>query len=270
VETVLWFPSSGGRRSSVHGCASVHAVVELRNDVRDLHHLTGHYRLISNPRACNFNPETLLCPEADGPNCLTKGQVASLKALYSGFNTKDGKHRTYPRPVGHEAGGWQNWILGATQPTTGGDGRLVFASNPPQGYRYMESGLRYLTLDRDDPTYEFWTFNFDRDGSRLEKMKQILSPADPDLRPFRARNGKLLFYHGWADPALSAYQTVAYFDQVVRTVGGKAQADEFVRLFLAPGMHHCSGGPGPNSFVAETIMALERRFWRRTGIRLDK
>jgi hypothetical protein len=43
VETALWFPSSGGRRSSVHGCGSVHAVVELKEGVRDLHHLTGHY-----------------------------------------------------------------------------------------------------------------------------------------------------------------------------------------------------------------------------------
>jgi signal transduction histidine kinase len=43
VETAFWFPSSGGRRSSVHGCGSVHAVVELRKDVRELHHLTGHY-----------------------------------------------------------------------------------------------------------------------------------------------------------------------------------------------------------------------------------
>ncbi len=220
--------------------------------------------LVSNPLACKFNPETLLCAEGDGPNCLTKGQVASLKALYSGFSTKDGKHRTYRRPVGHEAGGWQSWILGAAEPTIREDGRLVFTSNPPQGYRYMESGLRYLTLDRDDPTYDFWTFNFDRDVSRLEKMKQILSPADPDLRPFRASDGKLLIYHGWADPALSAFQTIAYFDQVVRTLGGKAQADEFVRLFLAPGMHHCSGGPGPNSFVAETITALEK--WVDQGI----
>jgi hypothetical protein len=55
VETAFWFPSSGGRRSSVHGCGSVHAVVELRKDVRELHHLTGHYRMFAQEPPPDFD-----------------------------------------------------------------------------------------------------------------------------------------------------------------------------------------------------------------------
>src|SRR5688572_12014213 len=62
-------------------------------------------------------------------------------------------------------------------------------------------------------------------------------------------------YHGWADPALSAYATIDYYDRVARASGGDAST--FARLFLAPGMHHCAGGPGPNAFITQAVEALE-------------
>jgi feruloyl esterase len=86
-------------------------------------------------------------------------------------------------------------------------------------------------------------------------MSEILSPTDPDLRPYKNRGGKILLYHGWADPGISAYGTLDYFEKVVKAVGGQAQADMFARLFLAPGVHHCGGGPGPGSF--DMLSALE-------------
>jgi feruloyl esterase len=62
-------------------------------------------------------------------------------------------------------------------------------------------------------------------------------------------------YHGWADPAISAYGSIDYYEQMTKKVGGSKEAEEFARLFLVPGMHHCSGGPGPNSF--DMLTALE-------------
>ena len=79
-------------------------------------------------------------------------------------------------------------------------------------------------------------------------MTEILSPLDPDLRPYKNRGGKIICYHGWADPAISAYGTLDYFDEMAKAVGGQREADAFARLYLVPGMHHCSGGPGPNAF----------------------
>jgi len=89
----------------------------------------------------------------------------------------------------------------------------------------------------------------------MRVMTEILSPLDPDLRPFKNRGGKLIMYHGWADPAISAYGTIDYHERVAKMVGGQRQADEFMRTLLVPGMHHCSGGPGPNSF--DMLTALE-------------
>ncbi|MCG5220836.1 tannase/feruloyl esterase family alpha/beta hydrolase [Streptosporangium soli] len=70
------------------------------------------------------------------------------------------------------------------------------------------------------------------------------------MRPFRRSGGKLLMYTGWADPVVSAYDTIDYYRQVVRaTSGGRThETSRFARLFLIPGMTHCSGGPGPNTF----------------------
>jgi feruloyl esterase len=97
-------------------------------------------------------------------------------------------------------------------------------------------------------------------------MTEILSPLDADLRPFKKRGGRLIMYHGWADPGISAYGTLSYYDSVVQKVGGQAQVDEFVRLFFAPGMHHCSGGPGPNTF--DMLPALEA--WVERGVAPDR
>jgi feruloyl esterase len=94
-------------------------------------------------------------------------------------------------------------------------------------------------------------------------MTEILSPLDPDLRPFKKGGGKLLMYHGWADPAISAYGTVDYYNQMAKIVGGQRDADAFSRLYLVPGMHHCSGGPGPNTF--DMLSALESWVERGTA-----
>ncbi|MEQ1575458.1 MAG: tannase/feruloyl esterase family alpha/beta hydrolase, partial [Vicinamibacterales bacterium] len=82
----------------------------------------------------------------------------------------------------------------------------------------------------------------------------------PDLRAFTARGGTLLMYHGWADQNIAPRSSVNYHARLVETLGQK-QVEDSVRLFLAPGMAHCGGGEGPNTFDALT--ALER--WREQG-----
>ena len=114
--------------------------------------------------------------------------------------------------------------------------------------------MRFLALDDDDPTFNWRTFKLDRDLPRMKTMSEILSPLDADLRPYKARGGKFLMYHGWADPAISAYGTVAYYDKVVKAVGGQQQMDAFAGLYMVPGMHHCSGGAGPDEFDMLTVL----------------
>jgi len=220
--------------------------------------------LITDPRTCSFNAETLACQGADGPDCLTAGQVTTVKKIYAGA-TANGKPFAYGFPVGHEGGatGWAQWISGAVAPAKQENGSLAYGGTRlPSGYGLMEPNFRFLALDTDDPAFSWKVLNLDRDLPRLKTMTEILSPLDPDLRPFRKSGGKLIMYHGWSDPGISAAGTVAYYDQMVKAVGGQNDADRFTRLYMVPGMHHCGGGPGPNSF--DMLPVLEA--WVEKGV----
>ena len=82
-----------------------------------------------------------------------------------------------------------------------------------------------------------------------DKGAQIFNATDPNMKAFKERGGKLLLYHGWSDAAIPPVNTINYYESVVAKMGRK-QADEFVELFMVPGMQHCGGGPGPNDFGA--------------------
>jgi feruloyl esterase len=87
-----------------------------------------------------------------------------------------------------------------------------------------------------------------------------IEALDPDLSEFKARGGKILFYHGWNDPGPSPLNTIAYYDRVLETMG--PDQDEWLRLFLMPGVGHCRGGIGPDQ--ADFLGALEA--WVEEGV----
>ena len=223
--------------------------------------------LISDPRLCTFDPDTLKCPGPDGPTCLTAGQVETVKMMYGGLKTPQGEPYSPGFPVGHEGGatGWQAWTIGRVPPTLQTDGTLAFGSTVPAGYNLSEANMRFLALEQDEPGFNWRTFRFERDLPRLKAMTEVLSPLDPDLRPYKNLGGKIIVYHGWADPAISAYGTLDLYNKMVEIVGGQSQADSFSRLYLVPGMHHCGGGPGPNTF--DMLPVLER--WVEKGVAPD-
>ncbi len=212
--------------------------------------------LISDPRLCTFKPETLKCAGGDGPDCLTAAQVETVRKIYSPVKTPDGKTYTQGFPAGHEGGptGWPAWIIGRTPPTPQADGTLAFGSQVPSGYNLSESNMRFLATENDDQSFNWKTLKFPQDLPRLASMTEILSPHDADLRPYKQRGSKIIMYHGWSDPAISAYGTLDYYQQMSKIVGGQKEADAFSRLYFVPGMHHCSGGPGPNAFDMLTVL----------------
>jgi len=96
--------------------------------------------------------------------------------------------------------------------------------------------------------WDYHTFNVDREMKAADdKMASVLNATDPDLKRFQARGGKLILYHGWSDAAIPPVNAIEYYQSVVTRMGAK-EAGQFVRLFMVPGMQHCGGGPGPNSF----------------------
>ena len=103
-------------------------------------------------------------------------------------------------------------------------------------------------------------------GSKVvdEKGGTPVNAINPDLRAFKARGGKLLLYHGWNDTAISAGNTINYYSSVLSKMG--KNQDEWIRLFMAPGMQHCGNGPGPNQ--VNWMAVLER--WRESGTAPDR
>jgi feruloyl esterase len=195
--------------------------------------------VIDDPRRCGFQPSRDLpkCDGGDQPGCFTGGQIATLEKIY-GDLVSQGK-RIFPGwPVGAEIAGtngrsgWEPWFVSDAGPTTEA--------------AFSEAFFRYLAFARPDPKFDLAQFNLDRDPPRLEAIHQTLDATDPDLSRFEQRGGKILMYFGWADPALNPLMGVEYYEQVSQRMG--AGTSGFFRLFMVPGMFHCSGGVGADTF----------------------
>jgi hypothetical protein len=201
--------------------------------------------ILNDPRQCHFDPVTIECkPDQDPATCLTPPQAAALKKLYAGPHDANGREVFPGYLPGAEdgQGGWGLWILGPAPAKS-----LMAAF----GIGYF-SNMVYEKSDWDYKTFPL------EDGLKLaeEKTASALNAIDADLKPFKARGGKLILYHGWDDPAISALNSVNYYETVVAKMGQR-DADSFVRLYMAPGVQHCDNGPGPDSFgqVGKTTVA---------------
>src|SRR5205814_2741896 len=118
-----------------------------------------------------------------------------------------------------------------------------------------------------DPNWDWRTFDLDRDLAKANDVDHGISNAtNPDLKKFARNRGKLLMYHGWADGAVPPLASVNYYTSVVNAAGGVAKTSSWVRLFMVPGMHHCIGGEGPNTF--DMVGALDQ--WVEQGTAPDQ
>jgi len=205
--------------------------------------------VIEDPRQCHFDPAKLLCSGEETDSCLTAPQVTSLKKIYEGPRNSKGE-QVFPgySPGGATGmGGWATWITGTT----------------PRGSLMFKFGTGFFAnMLFEDPAWDFKTFALDHDMKLADdKMAQRVNATSADLAAFKKRGGKLILYHGWSDAAIPPLSSINYYESVVSKMGSQ-DTSSFVRLFMAPGMQHCGGGPGPNSFQMNTV--LEK--WVEDGV----
>lgn len=191
--------------------------------------------ILNDPRQCHFDAATMLCKEGDSDKCLTAAQLTALKKLYEGPDDAKGQ-KIFPGylPGAEEgSGGWATWITG---------------SAPGKSLLFAFSGGYFSSMVYEKADWNYKGASVDGALKAAEKKTaRALDATEPNLSAFKTRGGKLILYHGWNDPAISALNTINYYDEVVSKMGA-AETEAFARLYMVPGMQHCGGGPGTDSF----------------------
>jgi feruloyl esterase len=204
--------------------------------------------ILDDPRDCAFDPDVLRCTVGDADDCLTGPQADAVKKIYSG--AKDpltGKPINPGFEPGMEAhpSTWKQWLLESGQAKFGNSNfaDAVYEGRP----------------------WDWRTSNLHEDVTLAdEKEAPYVNATNPDLRTFHAHGGKLIVYHGWGDTAVAPRNSIDYYNQVraflatypnARSAGAATLLDDFFLLFMVPGMSHCWGGVGPDSFGNQEVPA---------------
>ena len=131
------------------------------------------------------------------------------------------------------------------------------ATREPQYVAFMTSFFKHAGFDPSPPaTWRLADIDFERDRQRLGSAEFAYNAQNPDLREFKQRGGKLIGFQGWGDTSVVPLGSIDYYDTVSRVMGGLDKTSDFYRLFLVPGMRHCSGD-GDGGDVIDMLSALE-------------
>jgi feruloyl esterase len=195
-------------------------------------------KVVEDPRSCSFDPATLQCKDAGSQECLTPRQVAAVRSLYAGVvNPRTG----VTMMAGPTPGGEPQWALYTPQ---------IF----PIGVNYFRD------LVMRDASWDARNFDLARDVARAQAGDTAeITTMNANLGAFIARGGKLLLWHGWTDAMIPAQNTIDYYERVLAESGRDAR--NAVRLFMAPGVDHCTGGEG--AFVFDVLQAIDA--WVESG-----
>jgi feruloyl esterase len=190
-------------------------------------------RIINDPSACKIDLNKLpLCPDNQASaKCFTKQQIDAIKSVYEPA-VLDGK-KVYPGiPAGLEADpqSWQLWLCGSDA-----------YPNPSLAYNFGTNLFRFLIFN--DPDWDYSRYNFTNYTRDSKYAASYLNATEPDYNAFKNKNGKMIIYHGWNDPIISAFSSIEHYEEALKKDSGLPFN---VRLFLLPGVLHCGGGTGPD------------------------
>jgi len=221
--------------------------------------------VIDDPLSCDFDPERDLadvrCPrDVDGDGCFTSAQIQTVRDFHEGPSDSLERPIYSGKPVGSERG-WTRLFIPYTgnrfNPGAvglGGDhlNYLFYDEDPGVAPANMVDPSSRVDSEATPPQWAWWKFDIqDVPAGKGDVMRQITDAVDPDLTRMLVDNdAKLLLYHGWADALVVPQPTLAYYhDMVEETFGGDMDAARAnARLFMAPGMGHCRGGAGPDTW----------------------
>ncbi len=189
-------------------------------------------KIINDPRDCKFDFSKLpLCPnDKEGSNCFTKQQLSAIKSIYSPMLV--GSQIVYPGfPYGLEGenGSWDTWISGSSQ-------------SPSLHFMFGTNMFKYLVYN--NPSWDYSKYDFKNFFEETRYASSYLDATQTDYGDFKKHNGKMIMYHGWNDPALSAYATIQHYEEAMKK---DKDLQSYIRLFLIPGVLHCGGGTGPDN-----------------------
>ena len=190
--------------------------------------------VIGNVEACKYVPTELLCTGAENDNCLTAGQIESIRQIYTdrqvAVNLADGI-KGYPRfgRGGAATSDWQAYMFGSS-----------FAARDSFNYMVGDEAAKVVT--RNTANY-FMTFDPSLYQAEWTRLSELIDATNPDISAFADKGGKMLIWYGLADACVSLYRTVEYFDSVKKTLGA-SKVHGFARLITSPSVGHNQDGPG--------------------------
>jgi len=199
---------------------------------------------LNDPRQCRFDPHKLQCKSGQDPStCLTASQLQAVDAIHQGASNPRTHHQIWPGfPAGSETF-WRQVLVGNPS-APGGSSASFFRDGVFAG----QSGFDFLNINFDTDV----ELTNNKAAGSGETWQEALDANNPDLGPFQRRGGKLLMYHGYADPFVTPLGSLDYYTAMIGANGHGSRAvkqtQKFARLFMAPGVTHCGGGPGANVF----------------------
>ncbi|REG86329.1 tannase/feruloyl esterase family alpha/beta hydrolase [Algoriphagus antarcticus] len=199
--------------------------------------------ILNDPRDCHIDFDMLpLCPnDTAGAECLTKEQLAAIKSVYSPLIVEN--QQVYPAfPFGLESGdaGWDLWISGTSQYLEG---------YPSLHYMFGTNLFKYLVYN--DSSWDYSQYDFKNFFEETKYASAYLDATQTDYSELKKQNGKMIMYHGWNDPAISAYSTIEHYEEALKV---DQDLHSYIRLFLLPGVLHCGGGTGPDQVDWVTLI----------------
>ncbi|MDO9360047.1 MAG: tannase/feruloyl esterase family alpha/beta hydrolase [Polaromonas sp.] len=202
------------------------------------------------------------CPATPSPgNCLTASQKDVLAKVLAGPKDRTGKavYAGLPADPGIAGNDWAAWkFVNSVGPRDAIALGFVFVTPPAsptvltgQGNTLIDYALNFK-LDTDLPKLTATS------GPYNESAMAFMTPPETNFAPFVANGGRMIVFHGSADPVFSALDTIAWHERF-RSAHGAA-ADRHARLFLVPGMNHSRWGPATDQMdMVDALVAWVER-----------